>query len=303
MFWTEVDRADDSQYALAVNNFFDQPSVKVILDKLGELEEAESPRLCIGNGQIQEIKGYVYAAWNPLFADMVKIGATTRQPYIRVAELASSGVPEPFQLVASIPCINPFKLEHKIHQHYASVRKYGRKKELFELSRDTVVDYFHSLSNFTNDFNAGQEKKMNKRPRSDKSYEREEILKKSNTLLCEHIQLRKKVQELDKMDAKLIKDRAVLEAKFIKDKAVLEANIIKDKAVAEAEAMRKQAEKILCEASTESDIIRQDAFDTAERWKREAQDELRSQPIVGIVLHLHYLPERNNRSSFELSGL
>ena len=35
--------------------------------------------------------GYVCAAWNPLFHDLIKIGATLRhKPYMRVAKLSTS---------------------------------------------------------------------------------------------------------------------------------------------------------------------------------------------------------------------
>jgi hypothetical protein len=68
-------------------------------------------------------------------------------PYLRVQELSSSaGVPEPFQLVASVPTPDPFALERAIHAFYASVRKYGRKKEFFLLSREEAVYHFHVRS-------------------------------------------------------------------------------------------------------------------------------------------------------------
>ena len=111
----------------------------------------------------------MYAAWNPLFADMVQTGATTRQPYLRVAELAGSGVPEPFQLIASLPVANPFRLEREIHKHFHAVRKYGRKKELFTLSRTEVVDYFHSISGFSEVHAAKNKKRTSESSTSDKT--------------------------------------------------------------------------------------------------------------------------------------
>ena len=91
--------------------------------------------------------GNVYAAWNPLFPDLIKIGATIRQkPYMRVAELSTSGVPEPFQLVDSIACKDPFALEKEIHAHYNAVRKYGRKNEFYIVSREEILEYFHIIS-------------------------------------------------------------------------------------------------------------------------------------------------------------
>ena len=94
-----------------------------------------------------------------------------RQPYIRVAELAGSGVPEPFQLIASIPSSDPFKLEREIHEHFHSVRKYGRKKELFELSRIAVVNHFHSISEMTEQHARLQENDMRKRKRNETNFQ------------------------------------------------------------------------------------------------------------------------------------
>lgn len=107
---------------------------------------------CVSEGQYAVVPsssvGYVYAAWNPLFPDLIKIGATMRAfPFLRIQELsASAGVPEPFQLVACIPTPDPFALERTLHTFYASARKYGRKKEFFLLSREEVSYQFHVRS-------------------------------------------------------------------------------------------------------------------------------------------------------------
>ena len=120
--------------------------VDALSSRVGECDEEQnaSPSALVVHGQV----GYVYAAWNPLFPDLIKIGATMRAfPYLRVQELSSSaGVPEPFQLVASVPTPDPFALERAIHAFYASVRKYGRKKEFFLLSREEAVYHFHVRS-------------------------------------------------------------------------------------------------------------------------------------------------------------
>jgi hypothetical protein len=127
------------------------PDFEQLVDELssrvGECYEEEQdagPSSLVVRGHV----GYVYAAWNRLFPDLIKIGATMRAfPYIRVQELSScAGVPEPFQLVASIPTPEPFALERSIHAFYASVRKYGRKKEFFLLSREEAVYHFHVRS-------------------------------------------------------------------------------------------------------------------------------------------------------------
>jgi hypothetical protein len=92
------------------------------------------------------IHGYCYAAWNPLFKHLIKIGATTRSPYIRLRELSGAGMPEPFQLVTSIACADPFAMETRIHNHFAHVRTYGPRKEFFELSWDETMAYFEEMT-------------------------------------------------------------------------------------------------------------------------------------------------------------
>ena len=147
-FWSNVDRADPKKYSVCVDRFMMDQSIQEILNSINDREEEADSRqtstLCtLGT----KIVGYVYGGWNPLFGDLIKIGATTRQPYIRVAELSNfAGVPEPFQLVAAVPSTNPFALEGEIHRHFASVRKDGRKKEFFLLSRSCIIDYFQTLT-------------------------------------------------------------------------------------------------------------------------------------------------------------
>jgi hypothetical protein len=108
---------------------------------------------------VRQDMGYVYAAWNPLFPDLIKIGATMRAfPVIRIDELSSwAGVQEPFQLVASITTPDPFALEREIHKHFDAVRKYGRKKEFFLVSKEEVGYHFHVRSLQVQQMAAGRE--------------------------------------------------------------------------------------------------------------------------------------------------
>ena len=93
--------------------------------------------------------GYVYAAWNVFFPDLIKIGATRRHsPYIRVRELSGAGVPDDFILIAAIPTLDPFKLESEIHNHFASRRRAGRHREFFKITKDEVSAYFEDITEF-----------------------------------------------------------------------------------------------------------------------------------------------------------
>ena len=113
------------------------------IDAQDSIQEQSSSALVV-----RQEMGYVYAAWNPLFPDLIKIGATMRAfPIIRVDELSSwAGVPEPFQLVASITTPDPFALERELHRHFESVRKYGRKKEFFLVTKEEIGYQFHVRS-------------------------------------------------------------------------------------------------------------------------------------------------------------
>ena len=93
-------------------------------------------------------RGFVYAAWNPCFPELIKIGATKRDtPYARLKELSGSNVPKPFELVTCLPSEDPFALEKTIHAHFKNVRiwKETRYCEFFRLTREIVSEHFSSL--------------------------------------------------------------------------------------------------------------------------------------------------------------
>jgi len=162
----------------------------------------DEPPACASSLVVSGQIGYVYAAWNPLFPDLIKIGATMRSsPYIRVRELSScAGVPEPFQLVASIPTSDPFALERTIHAFYASSRRYGRKKEFFMLSREDVVYHFHvrsleamgGSSGVSSSMNEAKKRKLNQTGSIPKKENTENTIVKDRMkivrLRCEYLQ-------------------------------------------------------------------------------------------------------------------
>jgi hypothetical protein len=142
-FFDVVDRSVEARYTLQLDKFFENQDIVDILHRIEQLD--------LGNDEQQAVVayssiGYVYAAWNPLFRDLIKIGFTWRQPIVRVRELSGTGVPEPFQLISFLCTKAPFRLEQDIHRHFEAVRKYGRKKEFFVLSQDQIHEYFHMLS-------------------------------------------------------------------------------------------------------------------------------------------------------------
>lgn len=92
--------------------------------------------------------GYVYIAWNPCFDELVKIGATMKDnPFERIKQLSGTSVPKSFELIACIPCTDPFALEKKVHIHFKSMRiqKNGMNTEFFKVDRETASRYLNSL--------------------------------------------------------------------------------------------------------------------------------------------------------------
>jgi len=122
-----------------------QHDEQLLQEDLCWIEEQKTIPACMHSKR----NGFVYAAWNPCFAGLVKIGATKRQtPYARLKELSGSNVPKPFELVACLQADDPFTLEKKIHTHFKDVRvqKGTRFCEFFQLSKETVSEYFAALS-------------------------------------------------------------------------------------------------------------------------------------------------------------
>jgi hypothetical protein len=93
-------------------------------------------------------KGFVYAAWNPSFQEVVKIGATCRDtPYARLKELSGSNVPQKFELVACIPTADPFAVEKYVHSYFekSRIKKGDKFCEFFQISREVISDFFSRM--------------------------------------------------------------------------------------------------------------------------------------------------------------
>jgi len=148
-FWTNLNPMVVTVYEQKIEAFFTLSDVVTVNDRIEEIEaswmKADMEDFYESKVSETAVIGYCYAIWNSLFADLIKIGMTRRTPEIRVRELSGAGLPEPFEIVAILPCTNPVKMERSIHAHYASIRKYGKKKEFFTLSRAEVAMHFGSL--------------------------------------------------------------------------------------------------------------------------------------------------------------
>ena len=148
-FWTDLVPSQTAAYEGAIERFFVHPHIEAVYARMVAFErdemESELALMCDACSQGFQPLGYVYVAWNVLFGHLLKIGFTMRTPAIRLRELSGAGVPEPFELVSYIQTPNPFALEKSIHRHFADVRKYGRRKEFFTLTREAAIAYFKTL--------------------------------------------------------------------------------------------------------------------------------------------------------------
>lgn len=160
--------SSNDEFENAVGLFFQIPELTIIREKMDLLDfKSHQESILVLENAIKyqkTVSGYVYALWNPLFPDLLKIGATFRTPEIRARELSGTGMPEPFQVVAQLRCCDPFNMEREIHGHFAEVRKYGKKKEFFILGTEVLKQYLHSLEE--------RAMKMTPHPRRSKLFER-----------------------------------------------------------------------------------------------------------------------------------
>ena len=148
--------------------------------------------------QDEKIFGYCYVAWNPsLPPQLHKIGASFRSPIFRIQELSRTSVPEPFQLIASFQCFNPFEMEKRIHARFASSRKYGRRNEFFEAPRSEILAFFDKMASESLvmvPIHSGKTSRSKKRALSGENKElRDEVMS-----------IRKHLQEQGKMIEKLL---------------------------------------------------------------------------------------------------
>ena len=138
----QEEHADMSQ-ALVGYSDPDQMIVKAF-EAMSRMEKAA---FCTEVAVKLKTHGYVYVAWNPSFPTLIKIGATARtNPFIRLKELSTAGVPGMFVLVCCIATMTPFQVEKQVHAHFKERRSFGFRKEFFEVSVDEVVVYFDTLS-------------------------------------------------------------------------------------------------------------------------------------------------------------
>lgn len=82
--------------------------------------------------------GHVYFLLNPSMPGLMKIGFTTTTLGQRLAELETTGVPEPFIVGAAFLVSDARLCEERLHELFRAKRK-DRNREFFELSLDEAL--------------------------------------------------------------------------------------------------------------------------------------------------------------------
>jgi len=84
-------------------------------------------------------KGYVYVLTNASMPGIVKIGRTERDPFARAAELHTTGLPTPFEVIACVLVQNAAALERDLHALFSAQRVSGNR-EFFQVAVSAVAE-------------------------------------------------------------------------------------------------------------------------------------------------------------------
>ncbi len=90
-------------------------------------------------------RGYVYVLTNEAMPRLVKIGVTlANDPQSRIADLYTTGVPFPFELVYAALTDDPFRVERALHNAFRETRV-NPNREFFELDPDQAIGILQLL--------------------------------------------------------------------------------------------------------------------------------------------------------------
>lgn len=101
-------------------------------------------------------KGFVYILRNEAMPGLLKIGYSVKVPTERVAELFTTGVPEPFKLAYYCLVENAERLEAELHRNLSAYRHRG-DREFFQLELGTAV---RSIANLCSPEHEWSEQKL-----------------------------------------------------------------------------------------------------------------------------------------------
>lgn len=91
--------------------------------------------------------GWLYVITSPSLPGLVKLGATRRlNPTIRVKELSSSSLPEPFKAHCFVFSDDCFELENNIHKYFDKERV-NQDREFFRIDPKEAIDVLKEIFN------------------------------------------------------------------------------------------------------------------------------------------------------------
>lgn len=97
--------------------------------------------------EVHSKAGWLYVITSPSLPGLVKLGATRRlNPTIRVKELSSSSLPEPFKAHCFVFSDDCFELENNIHKYFDKERV-NPDREFFRIEPKEVIDVLKEIFN------------------------------------------------------------------------------------------------------------------------------------------------------------
>jgi hypothetical protein len=87
--------------------------------------------LQIPGSQTVGIRGWVYVLSNQAMPGLVKVGYSTKDPQLRIEELAGTGLPHPFLLEYDVLIVEPRDIEQAVHSRLSTCHE---AKEFFRCS-------------------------------------------------------------------------------------------------------------------------------------------------------------------------
>jgi hypothetical protein len=89
-------------------------------------------------------KGFLYVAENPSMDGLIKIGHTVKVPTARLAELFTTGVPEPFEVAYYALVQDSKKTESAVHQLLSRYRP-NKNREFFAISISAAIHAIRAI--------------------------------------------------------------------------------------------------------------------------------------------------------------
>ncbi len=116
--------------------------------------------------------GYIYCLSNPLYEGIYKVGMTKNDPYTRMRQLYSTGVPLPFNLEFAKKVDNCYEQEQSLHKILSNDgKRINKKREFFKVSKEEIKSLFDKIDGEYFETNNNEIKKTNVKEHN-KKYEK-----------------------------------------------------------------------------------------------------------------------------------